>query len=710
MKSIQWVLITYLCSASYVFAIDNLTLKLGSIVGTGWQAEEVSAQLQWLNQNNLRLSVAIASVTLPALKKSITDLNLHCQQTTYNVDKISCPQANLSIGGNLLDKSPFNLSFVYDFNSQQLDLNVDELALAGGFMTLQAQLAPNGWQAQLNFKHFELESLLTQISSLIDLPFDYTFGGKTSLQMTLAGDAEIHSMLLTGQTNNFSFSDVEGTQVGENLNGKIALNVRNISNTQEIKTLTLLKEMDEAQTKNSFQIQGTLTVNRGEVYIEPIYLEVTEKQPVTIAIDSIGQLQNINVHHFTYTHANIVTFQGALELAEIEDEWTLQLLSLQLGQTELKPFYLHYLQTWWQNEENVLGDLEVSGAIKAIVDWNPDNFHWLVHTYSVNLEDRQQRFGIKGLHGKIQQHSHVTTLPSHLHWRSAYFAPAIQLGTSQIRFNWHGGQIKLLAPWYQPIFDGALRIEQFGLENLGTDNMAWQLHGQLYPISLQTLMTASEGPPLSGTIAGEIPAISYEDNHLKIEGELKIRVFDGNIVARHLHLENPFGDLPKLQADIDITRINLKTLTNTIEFGEIQGQLSGYVHKLSLINWYPVSFEAHFATPQNDPMPHKISQKAIENLTDLGGGTAVDAITQGILNFFKNFSYQQIGWGCRLQNNICQMTGVGPIGKGYYIIKGGGLPRIDMIGYNQTVDWKELITRLNRITNISTDFDNAIIE
>jgi hypothetical protein len=38
-----------------------------------------------------------------------------------------------------------------------------------------------------------------------------------------------------------------------------------------------------------------------------------------------------------------------------------------------------------------------------------------------------------------------------------------------------------------------------------------------------------------------------------------------------------------------------------------------------------------------------------------------------------------------------------PTGGAYTIIAGGGIPAINVIGYNQYVSWSELITRLKRV-------------
>jgi hypothetical protein len=48
------------------------------------------------------------------------------------------------------------------------------------------------------------------------------------------------------------------------------------------------------------------------------------------------------------------------------------------------------------------------------------------------------------------------------------------------------------------------------------------------------------------------------------------------------------------------------------------------------------------------------------------------------------------------------MSGVGEADKGYYIVKGGGLPpRINVVGYTSRVDWPDLIDRLKAVSNSS---------
>jgi hypothetical protein len=49
------------------------------------------------------------------------------------------------------------------------------------------------------------------------------------------------------------------------------------------------------------------------------------------------------------------------------------------------------------------------------------------------------------------------------------------------------------------------------------------------------------------------------------------------------------------------------------------------------------------------------------------------------------------------------MSGVGSAqrgaqGTGYYIVKGRGVPRIDVVGFRDTVSWPRLVQQLSAIT------------
>jgi hypothetical protein len=215
----------------------------------------------------------------------------------------------------------------------------------------------------------------------------------------------------------------------------------------------------------------------------------------------------------------------------------------------------------------------------------------------------------------------------------------------------------------------------------------------LTPVSLAELSNRLAWPAFSGSLSGVIPSVRYAGGNITVDGTLSMQAFDGTVLISDLKLSQPFGVVPRATADINASNLSLDALTRTFSFGNIQGRLDGRVDNLVLENWQPAEFDAKFATPEGDTSRHRISQRAVENLASLGGAGRV--LSSTVLRFFESFSYDRLGISCRLRNGICEMGGIESAERGYYIVKGGGLPpRIDVLGFNDRVDWNKLVARL----------------
>jgi hypothetical protein len=95
--------------------------------------------------------------------------------------------------------------------------------------------------------------------------------------------------------------------------------------------------------------------------------------------------------------------------------------------------------------------------------------------------------------------------------------------------------------------------------------------------------------------------------------------------------------------------------------------------------------------------PKRISQTAVNSITALGGGGAAQAIQRTALRFFETFGYSKLGITCRLENGVCRMGGIEERPGAYVLVAGGGVPAINVLGYNRDVGWEELVTRLKRV-------------
>jgi len=247
-----------------------------------------------------------------------------------------------------------------------------------------------------------------------------------------------------------------------------------------------------------------------------------------------------------------------------------------------------------------------------------------------------------------------------------------------------------------PLLDGGLNLRD--ISAVWVDKgWHWHLRAEVVPISMTDLSHALSWPAMQGKVSASIPLVTYSQGVLITEGDLRFKLFDGTIDVSKLTMRTPLGIAPRLNADIHMRNLDLGTLTRTFSFGAIEGKLDGDVNNLRLANWKPVNFDAAFYSSPGK-YPKKISQRAVENISSLGGASAAAAIQRSFLRFFDQFNYAKLGISCKLRGDYCAMDGIESTGDAYVIVKGSGVPSITVLGYNRNVSWGELLERLKRVT------------
>lgn len=251
-----------------------------------------------------------------------------------------------------------------------------------------------------------------------------------------------------------------------------------------------------------------------------------------------------------------------------------------------------------------------------------------------------------------------------------------------------------------PILDGAFKLSDISAARIN-NNWYWHLRAALTPISMPEASRAFKLPIMEGKASAEIPLVTYSGGILTTDGEMVLNVFDGQVKVTQLTMINPLGETPRLSADMNLRNLDLGELTRTFKFGAIEGKLDGDVQDLEMVNWKPVKMDA---SVQSSPGKYtkKISQRAVENITALGGAGAAAAIQRSFLRFFKQFNYEKMALSCKLRDDVCEMSGIGSTNGGYIIVKGSGIPAITVLGYNQTVSWGELVDRIKRVIEGNT--------
>ncbi|ATE59354.1 translocation/assembly module TamB domain-containing protein [Thauera sinica] len=251
-----------------------------------------------------------------------------------------------------------------------------------------------------------------------------------------------------------------------------------------------------------------------------------------------------------------------------------------------------------------------------------------------------------------------------------------------------------------PLLDGAAVLDGLALQRVG-DGWAGSGGAVIEPVSMRLLTEAAGLPSMGGVLSASIPALSVRPGEIAFDGALVISLFDGYLQATNLRLREPFGVASYLSADVEARHIDLAQLTETFSFGSITGFIDADVRGLELVRWRPVRFDARVASSPGR-YPRRISQRAVENISALGGPGAMAAIQRSLIGLFDTFGYRDLGFRCVLEADVCLADGVGDTVRadgGFAIVRGGGVPALDVIGYNRRIDWKELVERLQRVTD-----------
>jgi len=383
--------------------------------------------------------------------------------------------------------------------------------------------------------------------------------------------------------------------------------------------------------------------------------------------------------------------------ARYSSAWALQALNLQLQSKDLGTARDRYL-TGWLGPAG-FADLQLRGGMQAEIAKAASGLQSVhAHLLGVDAIDGKQRFALHGLDGDLRWTADTATVASGFHWNDgALFG--ITLGPARFALRSQSRRLQLDGAANIALLGGVLRLDRFDLTAPDAGNGARYVIGiSLLKLQVAQLAKAFGWPAFGGTLDGTLPAARYENEVLSFDGGLTAQVFGGNLAIDKLAMERPFGADPSLNADVTIKGFDLKALTGVFGFGEITGRLDGHVHDLRLLDWSPIAFDAELHSDDNSPDRRRISQRAVADLSNVGGGGFAGGLQSQALKLFQDFGYARLGLSCKLANNVCHMDGVGSAGAGYTIVEGSGLPHITVIGYAREVDWPTLVSRLRAAT------------
>jgi hypothetical protein len=464
-----------------------------------------------------------------------------------------------------------------------------------------------------------------------------------------------------------AFNDDSGLHAGERLAAHLVA--------------TAVREGDQ------WRWSGKLDGTDGEVFWQPLYLAKAD-----LGFEGRGRYssQAISVEQGTLAIGGVGSAQLSAALSRPDNR--LQHLEVKADRLDMSGAYTRLLQPFL--DKTMLGNLEMAGQADVRLSMGESalkSFSVVLRDFDV--EDRNGKFALYKVNANVPWSLNKAT-QANLRYGGGHMLK-MNLGATDLAATLNG--YSLTAPEMKlPILDGTLTLSDVSAAFL-QQQWHWHLGATLTPISMVDFSHAVGWPVMEGKLAAGIPMVTYTDGMMTMDGAMGIDVFDGSITVDNLAMQNPLGIAPRFQADIRMRNLDLDLLTRTFAFGAMTGRLDGDVKNMVLSRWQPVQFDASFRSAPGS-YPKKISQRAVENISALGGAGAAAAIQRSFLRFFKEFNYSKIGLSCKLRKGVCEMDGAEPAKEGYVIVKGSGVPAITVLGYNRSVSWGELLSRIQRVT------------
>ena len=691
-KSSQRIAIAVACAAVYADAgaAGRVSVTAGQAEFAGLQVEGLEAS--WAPSTGADGTVRLRAARVRGIAETgpLKSFALDCATLRITGDTLACEGGRLagSLGSLGVQDTRFTARRSPD---GRLVLVFEAFAVAGGRGRVDVELAGASWQADARLAGLDVAAAAAILEPWVALPEGFGVSGSAAGQFRASGTDDTLEAAGADMTfDTLGFADAAGALAGEKLAGSFKVEAR-------------------ANEPAGLATRGELSLTAGQAYSDPVFLDFgvhAAGLSFTGVLDT--EATRFVASEFALDHAGVLRARGSGTLnfgaGALLPDARIRIESLDVANAlpvYAQPFLIDSAFRDVAGGGVLRGDVEIEADLPVRAALALEDVTILGETADVSLAGLRGRFNWfddaarTELAGSIDD----ALFESRLEWDSGRLW-GLELGAAALPFSTTGRHFRLLEAVTIPVFDGGLAIDTLRVRHAGTDEMYVRFDAAIRPISVARLSRAFGWPEFQGTLEGDIPGLQLRDGVVTLDGAFEARIFDGRVAVRELSLREPLGKYPRLFANIGIEGLDLELVTRTFEFGSITGRMSGYISDLEMFDWMPEAFDAFLYSPPDDRSKHRISQRAVKNLTSIGGGSGggvAAALQGGFLRFFDDFSYDRLGLSCRLANDVCVMGGVMPAPGGYYIVKGAGLPRINVIGSQTRVAWTTMVRQLGTV-------------
>ncbi len=446
------------------------------------------------------------------------------------------------------------------------------------------------------------------------------------------------------------------------------------------------------------RVRADATLRGGQYLLDSLYLDLPTT-PIQAHLEARIEAGDWHVAAFEWNDPGVLELSAAGDV--MASRWRQSSGRFDLHRVELDSALQRYAHSWLASRG--YPQLTAQGQVRGAVAFAAGKVQaFSLSAQQVSIDDGAGRFRIRDLDGTLDWDSRGARPATTLGWRAVdiYKVP---LGAAQTRWTSSADELRLAAPFSVEVLGGQLRLEKFIAQPASPRGDRYEASFAIVGVQLPRMSAAFGWPIFPGNLSGGIPEIEFVGDRIEFHGGLDLYLFDGHLGVSGMSLERPFGTAPALEADIHFENFDLEQVTSAFSFGGMSGRLFGTIGGLRLLDWSTVAFDAYLRTQGGGRM----SYKAVDDITGISsGGPSLQTLALKLVN---TFGFARLGVRCRLRDEVCTMGGIEPLpesqstqnsldSRGYAIVRGAGVPRIDIVGYRRQVDWPTLVRRLHEAT------------
>jgi hypothetical protein len=249
---------------------------------------------------------------------------------------------------------------------------------------------------------------------------------------------------------------------------------------------------------------------------------------------------------------------------------------------------------------------------------------------------------------------------------------------------------------------GEVQVGPLVCKDIHSSKRSVETNLTLENIQIEPLLSQVWAQPIRGTITGKLAPIRLEGGLVLTEGEITADVLNGEISLSDFGASRIFSPGPVLRMNARWSNLSLSRLTSGTAFGRIEGVLEGYVKGLEIAYGQPQAFDLLLETVKRKGVSQKISVKAVDNISQIGGGQSpFMGVAGAFAAVFKEFPYKKIGIKASLENDVFRINGTVKEGDKEYLIKRGGISGVNVVNQNpdNRVGFKDMVKRIKRVAS-----------